>query len=189
LQRKVLPKYLLALDDQTSLLLLKCLARLQPPLVPAPAARPGQQQVASSSNHLLVLPEQLQQGSATSGAWQHQQQQLQQQRAQLTAAVVPTSINGAIRDRYLLTSSSALLAAASIAPAADAAAADVAAAARGFASAADERAQFDLMLAGVCAVLQQKLPAWSDRRMVEALCWLAQLHTYHEGFIQVGCMQ
>jgi hypothetical protein len=167
LQRKVLPKYLMAFDDQTSVLLLKCLARLQPPLVPTTA----EQEVATSSGRVLTrevpgLP-----------------QQQQQQRLQLTAAALPTSINGAIRHR--LNAAAASATATGDSPD-GAAAADVAAVARGFASAADERAQFDLMLAGVCAVLQQKLPSWGDRRLVEVLCWLAQLHTYHEAFLQVG---
>jgi hypothetical protein len=168
--------YLLALDDQTSVLLLKCLARLQPPLVPAAAAAAAQDLVTSSSSGLagevLTTPT-------------HQQKQ--QQCAQPTAAAVPTSINGAIRHR--LSTAAMGAAAASDAPGdslSGAAAADVAAVARGFASAADERAQFDLMLAGVCAALQQKLGAWGDRRLVEALCWLAQLQTHHEAFLQVG---
>jgi hypothetical protein len=184
LQRKVLPKYLLALDDQTSVLLLKCLTRLQPPLVPAAA----QQSVTSSRSGLV------REGFTTPT----QPQQQQQQCASITAAAVPTSINGAIRHRLgtavaaaaaATAEAAAAAAAASNAPADSlsvAAAADVAAVARGFASAADERSQFDLMLAGVCAVLQQKLGAWNDRRLVEALCWLAQLHTYHQAFLQVG---
>jgi hypothetical protein len=180
LQRKVLPKYLLALDDQTSVLLLKCLTRLQPPLVPAAA----QQSVTSSRSGLV-------REGFTTPTQPHQQQQCG---AQIKAAAVPTSINGAIRHRLGAAALGAAAAAAAAAAASNAAgdslggaaAADVAAVARGFTSAADERSQFDLMLAGVCAVLQQKLGAWKDRRLVEALCWLAQLHTYHEAFLQVG---
>lgn len=181
LQRKVLPKFLLVLDDEIGVLLLKSLARLQPQGVDG--ATHGSTAGLSAAGETSSEPQdqQLQQRKERQTA---KHQLIPPQR--LTAAHIPTSITGALTFRHKAAATAVAPAAAAVAASGAKIAGDAGTVSRGFVSAADERAQFELMLSAVYAAFQHKLQHWQVRRLVKALGYAAQLQLYHHGFLQVS---
>lgn len=94
-------------------------------------------------------------------------------------AQLPTSISGAVADGI-----PGLWPAPPLTPT-QLAAADAAAMGRSYLSAADERRDFDLMLAAVLIVLAPKLSQWPFTVLTKTMCCVGQLQLQQENFLEV----
>lgn len=191
-QRKVLPKYLFVLDAFTAVQLLQCLVRLQPPVVRSlQAAAPP---TDSSSDRRALNSSTVSPADSATIRLQHEESQTDQQalpahhQQQLHArdgpslnqlAQLPTSISGAITGAIPGLWPAPPLTATQLATA------DAAARGRSYLSAADERRDFDLMLAAVLIVLAPKLSQWPFAVLAKAMCCVGQLQLQQENFLEV----
>jgi hypothetical protein len=203
-QRKLLPKYLFLLDAVTAVHLLKCLVRLQPPAASlAEAPLPDSTSIPVGQVHAGTMLAQQGSGVAASTGAQHTASPAHQQQQSVQSSPGPQQLQQPVRYPSLTqlaqlpTSIHAAIAGPipGVWPAAgptttQQAAADQAAGARGFTNAAVARAEFEVMLAAVYAVLAVKLAQWPFAVLVKVLGCAGQLQVQHEMFIQVrgGCI-
>lgn len=201
-QRKLLPKYIFLLDAVTAVHLLKCLVRLQPPAVSlAEAPLPDSTSIPVGQVHAGTMQAEQGSGVAADMSLQHTARSAHQQPVQplqnpplklqqpvrcpsLTQlAQLPTSIHAAVAGPIPSIWPAAGL------TAAQQLAADQAAVARGYANAAAARAEFEVMLAAVYAVLAMKLAQWPFAVLAKVLGCAGQLQVQHKAFLQVrkGC--
>jgi hypothetical protein len=174
LQRKFLPKYLFVVDDVAAVQLLKCAARLQPPIIAS--LQPGGEAVSTIAGVAAQADQ-----DATPQAEPPHQHNWQPQQWLSAATGLKTSINGSLQRRYAASASSSSNAAIKD----SLTALDAAAAARGFQTAVDERAEFELMMSAVYAVMADKLQGWHQSCVMQLLPYSAQLQIRSEGFMQV----
>lgn len=176
MQRKLLPKYLFVLDAVTTVHLLQCLVRLQPPAIHCQhsSSSPADQQQSLPPQEAVTSQQTVTAPHAAASRQHPQQGPTLDQLAQL-----PTSIYGAITGPQP-----------GIWPAApptqlQQSAADAAAVARGFAVAAAARSDFEVMLVAVYSVLAVKLSQWPFAVLAKVVACAGQLQLQHQGFLQV----